>query len=110
MKINPLKYVKSLYYANKPVNLKPIKSNVKVVGELGEYARVRLEEVYPDIEHYAAQHGLKIRLAQKGNSLFMNSGGRTTLLNLKEMDSAREFQQAIYDNIKQNYNLSHIKK
>ncbi len=110
MDIKPVKFLKSFIYANKSAQMGKLENHIDIVGEFGDYARMRLQECYPSLEQFAAHHGLKLKLAQKDNLLLISSGGGTTYLDMKKMERASDFQRAIYDNMRAGYKRMNILK
>ena len=75
-----------------------------IVGELNGYASEMIRELSPKI--YKLTEYNPITIAQKGDLLMCNSGARTSVLNLKEMEKASEIMDMIVENVHKNARLN----
>ena len=78
-------------------------AGVKILGELGTYSREMLNRCYGEVETFARSYGKQVKIAQKGKSLFVNSGTVTSSFNPEKLvDPERDFAQNIIANIRAN--------
>lgn len=60
-------------------------SRIKVVGEIDGYVDEMLNRGAREINNIANAHGKDVMIAQRGDSLMVNSGAVTSMFNMKEM-------------------------
>ena len=78
-------------------------AGVKVLGELGTYSREMLNRCYGEVDSFARNYGKQVKIAQKGKSLFVNSGTVTSAFNPEKLlDPEIEFAQNIIANVRAN--------
>lgn len=65
-----------------------------------------VEQGKPNLEKEAKKYNAEVTLAQKANSLFINSGAVTTYKDFSKKNNANEVYQAIVDNIHANAETS----
>ena len=76
----------------------------RIVGELDGYTSEMIRELAPRI--YKLTDYNPITIAQKGDLFMCNSGAKTSVLNLKKMESPKEIMDMITDNVKANARLN----
>ena len=104
---NVKNFLKSLYYANKPLRTaKDPLSHIDIKVK-DEYIGDMVRENISSFADYAKMHGLKVKIAQKGNSLLINSGVYTDVLPLKEK-TAVDVYKNILDNLQKNASAKKI--
>lgn len=77
-------------------------SRIKIVGEVDGYVDEIISRNAREIHNIADAHGKDVLIAQRGDSLMVNSGAVTSMFNMKEMDNDRDFFKNIIDNIRAN--------
>ncbi len=80
-------------------------SRIKVLGKVDGYVEQMLAEGNSKLEAMAEMCKTKVYIAQKGNSLLVNAGPKTSLFNMKEMKHGNDFYENIITNIKENGNI-----
>lgn len=87
-------------------------SRIKVVGKVNTYVDEMLNQAARDINNVANLHNRDVFIAQRGDSLMVNSGAVTSMFNMNEMESGRDFVMNIINNIRANsdVNKNGIKK
>jgi hypothetical protein len=83
--------------------LNPVKMAVdrfNIVGKLDDYASEMIRELAPSI--YKLTDYNPITIAQKGDLLMVNSGVKTSVLNLKQMESHNDIMKMITKNVHEN--------
>ena len=80
-------------------------SRIKVTGKVNGYVEQMLNEGSAKLESIAETCKTKVNIAQKGDTVFVNAGPKTSLFNLSEMKHGNEFYENIISNIKENGNI-----
>ena len=76
---------------------------LKVVGKVDSYVDQMLREGFGEIESLAEVYRVNaVKIAQKGDSLLINSGVKTTIFNMNKMKHGDEFYDKIVGNIREN--------
>lgn len=78
---------------------------IKVTGKVNGYVEQMLNEGNAKLESVAEMCKTKVNIAQKGDTVFVNSGPKTSFFNLSEMKHGNEFYENIISNIKENGNI-----
>ena len=88
--------------------IKTIKKGVNVVGELSDKATTykKLLELDPDIQNLARKQSITI--GQKGDLLLINSGAKTSYINLKNVEYPGTVKDLIEANACENSRLNRI--
>lgn len=100
MNINPVcnenkcTYQKNSFKARKP--------EIKIINQVDDYVQEILNKYNAPLENHAKMYGKDIKIAQKENSVFINSGVITSSINLRKMSHARDFYRGIVDNLRVN--------
>lgn len=79
MSIKPIKFVKSLYYANKPLAKKTEKTMVELPCSLEDDIYNKIAPQYNRMEYVANVYNIPFRFAQKGKSVLANFGTKTAI-------------------------------
>lgn len=95
MSIQPIKFLKAMYYANRPLEAKLPKQMVKLPVEMEDAMYNKIVSQMPRLEYMAKYANSPITFAPKGKSTLMNFGPFTTVLDnsstqseiVKQMDS-----------------------
>ena len=74
-------------------------NRVSTVGKVNGYVEAMLNRANGEISTYAEQFGRNVKVAQKGDRVFVNSGNITTSFDYKKMKKADEFKNNIFQNI-----------
>lgn len=74
-------------------------NRVSTVGKVNGYVEAMLNRANGEISTYAEQFGRNVKVAQKGDRVFVNSGNITSSFDYKEMKRADEFKDNILKNI-----------
>ena len=78
------------------------KAEIKVIGELDEYAEQMLDSVYGDVLHQADAYSRPVvKFAQKGDKLLINSGIITSVMDMKK-EPFYDFFKKVFSNIQAN--------
>lgn len=77
-------------------------SRIKIVGTVDDYVHEMLREGAGQIHNIANAHGKDVFIAQRGDSLMVNSGTITSMFNMKKMERGRDFFNNIINNIRAN--------
>ncbi|MCM1004407.1 MAG: hypothetical protein NC408_08710 [Candidatus Gastranaerophilales bacterium] len=77
-------------------------SRIKVMGEVDGYVDEMLNKGAREINNIANAHGKDVVIAQRGDSLMVNAGSVTSMFNMKEMESGKDFFTNIINNIRAN--------
>ena len=78
-------------------------SKVKIVGKVDGYVDQMLKDSLSDFECLAEAYKIKtLKIAQKDSLLLINSGVKTTFLDLKKMKQGTDFDDSIVNNIREN--------
>ena len=95
MSIQPIKFLKAMYYANRPLEAKLPKQMVKLPVDMEDAMYNKIVSQMPRLEYMAKYANSPITFALKGKSTLMNFGPFTTVLDnsstqseiVKQMDS-----------------------
>lgn len=82
------------------------KSRINVKNEVDDYVQSMLDTYNEKIEKQAQEYRRNVKVAQKGDTLLVNSGIVTSNLNLKKMSKANEFYRCIVENIRTNSEIA----
>ena len=80
-------------------------SRIKVTGNVDGYVEQMLNEGSAKLESVAEACKTRVNIAQKGDTILINAGPKTSLFNLNNMKHGNEFYENIISNIKENGNL-----
>lgn len=109
MPIQPVKYLKSLYYANRPLEAKLDKSLVELPIELEDDIYNKIAKNYKKMDYVSKTINTPMKFARKGNkSTLMNFGPYTYYIN--NYAKAEEVNKAIDDIIQKTYAVKNINK
>ena len=99
-----LKDIARAAFSKKP---KAPENQVTVQGELSRYAQKKLQPYKADMEKHCAAYKRPLVLAQRGNTLLINTGAYTSSLNLEELeDPAKSVMDTISNNFYTNKHLN----
>ena len=84
--------------------VKMITERFNIVGELDGYASEMIKDLAPKIYKWSEYN--PITVAQKGDLLLVNSGAKTSFLNLKNMEKPSDIEETIWKNVRQNSALN----
>lgn len=84
--------------------VKMFTERLNIVGELDGYASEMIRELAPKIYKWTDYN--PITLAQKGDLLLVNSGAKTSFLNLKKIEKPSEIEETIWKNVRENSALN----
>ena len=99
MKCPIIQTIRAMYHANKPIVSNPKGDVINIKNELDPYYTYALKKVYPELNAYAADRGIKLNIAQRGESLLINSGAKTTSLSKDKITDGDSVREAIIKNI-----------
>lgn len=71
---------------------------VNCIGKIDDRAASLISEAKEPLQKFAQDRNLDITLAQKGNLLLINSGFRTSTLNLSESVTPSDIVEKVYQN------------
>ena len=74
-------------------------SRVNTVGKVNGYVEAMLDSANAEIDTVAKQFGRNVKIAQKGNRVFVNSGIITSSFDYKKMEKASDFKKNILNNL-----------
>ena len=80
-------------------------SRIKISGKVDGYIEQMLNKGNAKLESIAKTCKTRVNIAQKGDTVFVNAGPKTSLFNLSEMKHGNEFYENIISNIKENGNI-----
>lgn len=99
-----LKDIARATFSKKP---KAPENQVTVQGKLSQYTTKLLQPYKNDMEKLCATYKKPLVLAQKGNTLLINTGAYTSSLNLEELeDPSKSIMSSILDNFHANRHLN----
>ena len=84
-------------------------ARVKVVGKVNGYVEQMLNEGNAKLENVANFYNTNVRIAQKGDTVLINAGPKTSFFDYKAMAKSEDFYKNIVDNIRENSFLKNIK-
>ena len=97
--IRPIKFLKAMYYANRPLEAKLPKQMVKLPFEMEDAMYNKIQAEMPRLEYAAKSANSPITFAQKGEITLMNFGPYTTAL--KNDASQSEIAEQMYAHVNQ---------
>lgn len=97
MSIQPIKFLKAMYYANRPLEAKLPKQMVKLPVEMEDAMYNKIASQMPRLEYMAKYANSPITFAPKGKSTLMNFGTFTTVLDNSSTQS--EIAEQMYSHI-----------
>ena len=74
-------------------------SRVNTVGKVNGYVEAMLDSANAEIDTVAKQFGRNVKIAQKGDRVFVNSGIITSSFDYKKMEKASDFKKNILNNL-----------
>ena len=97
MSIQPIKFLKAIYYANRPLEAKLPKQMVKLPVEIEDTMYNKIASQMPRLEYAAKSANTPMTFAPKGKSTLMNFGSFTTVLDNSSTQS--EIAEQMYSHI-----------